>query len=276
MRRGYSNSGLIEENGTFFGISLGSDFCAEHEWGTKELQEILGIDSKKMGIDGRTISRKNSPVVFVIEGDQAILRTKNKYGKNEENPTLESLSNRDLTLYGEETISTAWDGSSFGILVKGKENIEKLKELYSSFENNNIALAYMGGNSPFKNASLSLLIKDRLPKESVEQMYAVDKKAKDLVDYEKKIGITALKEKAKSEAGYKGIHYFMACSPRWINYEDEKAREEYKKKSNTKYDISYWVNYSDDDDNYGHYTAEEIIQWLSTPGLKLAQIRKAK
>ena len=59
MRRGYSNSGLIEENGTFFGISLGSDFCAEHEWGTKELQEILGIDSKKMGIDGRTISRKN-------------------------------------------------------------------------------------------------------------------------------------------------------------------------------------------------------------------------
>jgi hypothetical protein len=44
---------------------------------------------------------------------------------------------------------------------------------------------------------------------------------------------------------------FLACSPKWIDYEDSEAREEQKVKMNTKYDIVYWVNYTDSDDNYG-------------------------
>jgi hypothetical protein len=56
----------------------------------------------------------------------------------------------------------------------------------------------------------------------------------------------------------------MACSPRWIDYEDEEEREKLKKARNTKYDISYWINYSDDDDNAGWYTVEEIMRWLKS------------
>ena len=67
----------------------------------------------------------------------------------------------------------------------------------------------------------------------------------------------------------------MACSARWIDYENTKNREQHKTRLKTKYDITYWINYSDDDNNYGHYIVEEIQQWLSTPGLKLTQIRKA-
>lgn len=42
----------------------------------------------------------------------------------------------------------------------------------------------------------------------------------------------------------------------------------------TKYDIHFWINYSDDDDNFGWYIAEDIIKWLSTPGLKLKSLNK--
>ena len=54
----------------------------------------------------------------------------------------------------------------------------------------------------------------------------------------------------------------MACSPKWINYEDAEAREKRKKEMNTEYDIMYWINYSDDDNNYGWYTVEQIREWL--------------
>ena len=275
MRRGHSNSKLIEEKETFYGISLGYDFCAEHEWGIEKLKNKLGIDNNKMGIDGRKITKKDTAVVFLKEGDEAVLITK-PWSFNDKKYTFKELINRDLSLYDKEELATAWDGDSFGIHVKGDKNVNKLENIYEAFKKNDIAIASIKGDIPaFSNSSLSVLIASNLPKEVTDSMYHVDKEHKDLLDYEKEIGITELKEQAKS-SGYRGIHYFMACSPKWIDYNNAENREKRKKELGTKYDISYWINYSDDDDNYGWYKAEEIKQWLSTPGLKLTQIRKAK
>ncbi len=110
-------------------------------------------------------------------------------------------------------------------------------------------------------------------------MYQVDKKHHDLYEYEKEIGVTKLKEDGLEEyrndnGGKTGKgKYFMACSPRWIDYENEENREKRKKEMGTKYDVQFWVNYADDD-NYGWYTTEDIIKWLSTPGLKLKSLDK--
>ena len=68
--------------------------------------------------------------------------------------------------------------------------------------------------------------------------------------------------------------YYIACSPKWIDYEDAENREAKKKEYHTKYDIMYWVNYSDDDDTHGHFTVEEIKEWLGGKK-KLSEIRKA-
>jgi len=274
MRKGYKDFGVIEENGIFYGISLGWDFCSEHEWGIKGLKRMLGINDSKIGIEGRAIT-KNDEVIFVKNEKQALLRTKPWNYKEEQD--LKDLVSSELCIYKEsdKKISTAWSESDFGVLVEGKENIEKLEELYNNFKNKNIVLASLNGTVPvFSNSSLSILIKDRIPKEAVESMYNVDKKYIDLVEYEEKIGVKKLKEKARGN-GYKGEKYFCACSPRWIDYENKEEREKKKKEIGTKYDIQFWINYSDDDNNYGWYTAEEIIKWLSTPGLKLTQIRKA-
>lgn len=274
MRKAYKDFGIIEENGVFYGISLGWDFCAEHEWGIKDLKILLGINDTKLGVDGRAIT-KNDEVIFVKDKKQALLRTK-PWGYKD-GDKLNDLLSGELYIYSKDDkkISTAWSGSDFGVLVEGKENIQKLEELYNNFKKNNIVIASLKGVVPvFSNSSLSLLIKDRLPQEALESMYNVDKKAIDLIEYEKEIGVTKLKEKVRGN-GYKGEKYFCACSPRWIDYENKGNREVLKKKLGTKYDIQFWINYSDDDDNYGWYTAEEIIKWLSTPGLKLTQIRKA-
>lgn len=102
-------------------------------------------------------------------------------------------------------------------------------------------------------------------------MYYADKEYYDREDYESEIGMKDIIEKHGNKNGYNGLHYFMACSPKWISYKDAEYREEYKKKNNTNYDIIYWINYSDDDNNYGWYTVEQIREWL-TGDKKLTEV----
>lgn len=277
MRKAYNNYFFIEEEDSLYGVSLGFDFCAEHEWGTKDLREKLGIKKNGLGAVNRQITNKDSEVIFLSEGNEAILITKPwNFNKNKEYK-IEDLKNRELNFdYSEKDLVTAWDGNSFGVLVRGEENIKKLTEIHNAFKENDILLTHIDAKiKAFSNSSLSILIKSRLPEEILDSMYKVDQSSVDLIDYEKKIGIAELREKFKS-VRYKENKYFCACSPKWINYDDKEKREEYKKKINTKYDIEYWINYSDNDDNYGWYTAEEILKWFTTPGLKLTEIRDAK
>jgi len=305
MRKASQDNGIIVIDGKFIGVSLGFDFTAEHEWGTEELHRAFGIlDSGKkslfgkrvLGVKSRTITKCIKNLIFKEEtykkNKYALLYSASDWRSFEE---AEKYTPTDIQHYKEDIawsmewdkknpregrepqdpIVTAWDGGSFGIGVMGEKEAGYMKELYEAFKNINvvIARANMKPNNPFSNSSLSLLIADRIPEEVKEQMYGADKKYFDLVDYEEKIGMTKLKENTKAK-DYKKLHYYCACSAKWIDYEDKEAREEQKAKMNTKHDIWYWVNYSDDDDNYGHYSVEEIKEWLSGKR-KLTEIRKA-
>jgi hypothetical protein len=271
MRRGFQNSGFIEENNIFFGVSLGYDYCAEHEWG--KLRSSFKISDKGLGFETRKINKAD--VFFKEFENHAILMSLGyKDVKILENKSFKDLITYDLSKVNlkEEEILTAWDESDFQILVKGEKAVEKLKILYQAFLDLNIIIANLEGGI-FSNSSLSLLILNNLPKENLEQIYNVDKKALDLITYEEEIGMTKLKNDKKG--GYNQENYFMACSPRWINYKNTEKEKQLKKELNTDYNIVYWINYSDDDNNYGTYTVEEIRKWLSTDGLKLTSIRKA-
>lgn len=275
MRRASSNYSIIKENDTFYGISLGYDYCAEHEWGIKRMREKLGIEKSddKLGIQNFAIS-KHDCIVFLKEENVALL-TSRRHWKKTENITIKELLPHDLEFaYRNSNLGTAWDEEDFCVVVSGEENIKLLEDLYEQFSKNNIAITRINNSIPaFSNASLSLLIIDRLPKEAIDELYKSDKKQKDLVDYEAKIGMTKLKEDTRPTSGYKKENYYMACSPKWIDYENAENLQKIKDNKKTKFDIQYWINYSDDDDNYGWYIVEEIREWLSTPGLKLKQIR---
>ena len=270
MRRAFNNTKFITENDVFYGISLGWDYTSEHEWGIKGIKRNFGIN-EEMGVKGRTITKGD---VLFKEDENLCVLTSRKPWELKEDYTANDILAYDLKNMG-KNLECAWDENDFCIASKNKDDYPKIKEIYNAFNTKNIVIAFIKSGLPaFTNSSLCILLLDRIPKEIIDSMYAVDKKYEDLIKYEKKIGITKLKEKAKEEYKYKGNHYFMACSPKWIDYEDKKNREILKKDKGTKYDIQYWVNYSDDDDNYGWYIAEDIIKWLSTPGLKLKSLNK--
>lgn len=291
MRRAFNDYFLItnEAGDEFVGVSLGYDFCAEHEWGISGLRRDFGLPEpsrKNMGIKSRTITQSPSNLIFKKVGDYALLWTGSKYSDKQEDVPyglknyksdlkwqMEHNSDRDEK-DKKDAVLTAWSEGDFAVAVKGKKESAWLEELYNQFLKKNIVIARMNTMpwNPFSNASLALAIADKLPKEITDQMYAADKEHFDLQDYCKKIGLTKLKEKNKGK--YREENYFMACSPRWIDYDNPENREKRKKELDTKYDIQIWINYSDDDDNYGWYRFEDIKKWLTTKGLKLSQIRK--
>jgi hypothetical protein len=297
MRQASTNYGIIINNDQFIGISLGYDYCSEHEWGIKDIRRLCGIPEstkKIMGVKSRTIT-VCPPLVFnkttIKKRKYAYLYTGNSSDtqeKMEKNFPYELKDYSESLIYNEEwnikhsedkeskdLIITAWDEHSFGIAVMGEKEISYLQELYDEFQNKNITIAVINHRvtNPFAGTALSLMITDRLPQEILDMMYAGDKEYFDREDYEEKIGMKKIIQKYGNKNGYNGLHYFMACSPNWIDYNDEKKREEYKTKYNTKYNIKYWINYSDDDNNCGWYTVEEIEKWL-TGSKKLTEIRK--
>lgn len=300
MRKASNDYGLIVIDDKFIGIALGYDYCAEHEWGIEDLRRLCGIpvsSRENMGVKNRTIT-VCPPLVFKEETDKKIkytyLYTGHRYNTQEEN---EKYIPRDLADYkdtfkwrmkwakehpdriekNDETIMTAWDGGSFGVAVMDEKEVEHLKELHQAFLNKNVTIAVsnLRAKNPFAGSSLCLFITDRIPQKTLDAMYLGDKEYYDREDYEDKIGMKDIINKYGNKNGYRGDKYFMACSPKWINHEDAESREEQKKKNNTKYDIMYWINYSDNDNNFGWYTVEEIKKWLTTPKLHLVDIRKA-
>jgi hypothetical protein len=177
--------------------------------------------------------------------------------------------------YMKDFIRTAWSGEGFGIGTIGSEETKYLTELYECFQTNNIVISSLATmpNNPFARAGLAIMIADRVSQDWLDSMYSADKEAYDLAKYVKKIGTAKLLAKYGNKNGYRGDKFFSSCTPRWIDYDNEVDREIEKKKDNTKYDVEYWVNYSDDDDNSGWYTVEEIREWMKGKK-KLIEIRK--
>lgn len=308
MRKAFNDYALVVIDNKFIGVSLGYDFTAEHEWGIKGIMRDCGIPEgtkKNIGVECRSITKK--PNLHFEEGvykgvKHAIMFSYCKYSSSDEIHTPRDFENYYKSLkdsidrvYAEnkliklsnekndkkeelldvrDPIMTAWDEGNFGVAVYGDKVVQYLKELYEAFDSNNITIASMNSSSMFANTSLGLYIKDRIPEEVKEDMRLADKEYYDREDYEKKIGMKKIIKKHGNKNGYHGKNYFLACSPKWICYDDEVKREKMKAKYKTKYDIIYWVNYSDDDNNYGHYSVEEIREWLTT-NQKLVEIRKA-
>lgn len=288
MRKATSDYGVIVIDDKFIGFSLGHDYCAEHEWGHKEMKRDFGIPelgSKTLGVKSRSATKHSPNIIFKEETYKrkkfAVLYTGKSYNtfeKCQENTPYDLQNYKEEILWRakydekrkedkdyepKDHVMTAWDGGGFGIGVMGVENIAWLKELYDAILKDNLTIAPMNRtpNNPFANASLSVLITDRLPKEFVNAMYNADKEAYDLIEYEKKIGLTKLKEKTRGE--YHSHGYYVACSARWINYQDKAEREKEKKEYHTKFDIMYWVNYSDNDNTHDWFSVEEVKEWLS-------------
>lgn len=262
MRQGNGNDGfVINDVEECAGIHLRADYCAEHEWGIKGLRSHFGIDDSKIGIEKRRISKMGALylVEFTKKREKCAFLTNRLVYENLSSNTVQGKW-KDLKDYisdfrwfdiekneQSEGVAGAWDEDNFIVVVKGKENIDRLKKVYEAFQKNDIAIFLGGGNGPFQNAGLSIAIISELPNEIVQDMKNVDMDTINLKKAAEKTGI----EKKLAKAGL-GYH---ALSPQWNDKEDPSEG------------VKFWLNPREQDKyNYGWYSVNELEMWIEGKG----------
>lgn len=251
MRRAYNNE-VIKKNGKIVGINLGADFTSEHEWGIDGIKRSFGIDSKKIGIDGRSINTVPETLYrqeVKIHNKKYYVLILLRYALGSWYcPDRTQLIDKDIQSFelnpNDKGISTAWDESSFGILVD-ENNKNVVEDLYEAFKNKDIVIG-VSPSGVFQNGGLKILVKSEIEKEVVNSIKESDLDAIRLKEAAEKTGIHKILEKA-------GKKYF-ALSPRW--------------KDDTKKEVIFWLNpYEQNIHNFGWFGVEELKQWAEDKGV---------
>lgn len=275
MRKAHNNNWLIQ-NGKFVGVNLGADFCAEHEWGIKDLKRILGVndeDEKSFGIEKRRAKKvKPENVALVENGDILSLLVDGEYSvksmvENFQKDASQVFGRCDWSMHKEEEFITLWSEGDFCIRVRGDDNKAKLREVHQALVNGKIAI-WVGGGGVFQNGGLCLAIIDRVDDQSKKVMYDADKDRLNLKNAAEKTGIRKKidnynEQWTKNEEVESGRRCFeprcgyYALSPKWGSIDGKK----------TKHPVTFWLNpMRQQENNYGWFTVEELEQWVEGTG----------
>ena len=261
MRRSYNFSWIKNDQGEVVALNLGSDYCAEHEWGIKAICSTLGISNQGTGITARQITNTPQEYTFIL--DEV---TKKKTGKTiliVDRPwAVDSLTKNIKNMSGSikpmqplrseafSPLSCAWGEQSFGIVASSPEDRENLRKIIEAFTKKDLAI-WLGGGGVFENSGLVLGIISKVPEANKQEMEQADLERIALETADQATGIKT----RLAAAGKK----FYALSPRWINKEKENTE--------TAYDIIYWLNpMEQQQNNYGWYTVEQLEQWANNQG----------
>lgn len=277
MRRGYKSCWLPDpkDENNIIGVNLGSDYCAEHEFGVERLRNTLGVTENEnvMGIERRRVGdfqpeclffhKTKDKAVLLVDDDYYLARIKKDI---EEGKHLEKVISDELRSYGEEDLHTAWSREDLGILVKRPKNIKRLEKIHKAILDKNAAVWLGGGGGPFLNAGLCIGIIDQISEENKRQMYDADVDARNLKEASDATGIKTkadavnekYREEHKDSYGWDTPCGYYALSPRWVNSEEKKK---------TKHPVVYWLNPQDQKNNqWGWYTVEDLELWLEGKG----------
>ena len=275
MRRG-NKPEIIVFSEQILGVNLSSDYCAEHEWGIKQIKREFGIpdDISVYGMPRRKITITPETVNWVsydkreeIDGKKQMVHYEGFVYRPwyyEQTPSQAAANNSELTIYrpwkriiGDAptpSLGSAWSEGDFGVVSYDAETQKALKEIFENFATQNIVIMFAGTDTPFENPGLVIAIADRIPYDYVLAWYNADKDWHKVRKEVEAMGIEDLLKKA-------GRRYF-ALSPR--RQEDGS--------------IKFWLNPMEQDkNNFGWYTLEDLKLWALDEGpipIKVANSRK--
>lgn len=262
MRRACYDVGLIieEDRGGLIGIGLGYDHCAEHEWGTKDINLQLGIgDGGTEGFD-RTMVTKPEGVHFYTKGNEAFLFTDDIGRFGEHDGTLEGKLSYVLRNSGYigpdhkalkrryqddgKAIVAFWDSHNFLVMVKGDEYVKMLSEVYDMFVAGKMT-KHILRTTPFGGGGLVFVNIDGYTDQEKNDFIESDRSQDRL---NKAVEKTGIKQRLE-DAGCK----YHALSPRWS---DDNETE-----------IAYWLNpRNQKENNFGWFTIHDLEEWTNGKG----------
>jgi hypothetical protein len=284
MRRGREGSiWRDEKTGHVIALNLGADYCAEHEWGIKGINQILGItrpdeidlrnstldkilellklkSPAKIGVDARTMTSDYIPVHNL---DSSGLDMTSGYGKEKKTHTMWAFalidgwrkeyfdfSNIRENYYSpeREELVGHWAEGSACVFVEDKSIIADFVE---AFKRKDITI-WLGGGGAFQNSGLVIAVSSRLPEDFRKKLADSDLDSFELTKAAAGTGIHAILQKADCS--------YYALSPRW--------------KDDSKREVSFWLNPMEQQVYAaGWYGVDELKLWAKGKG---PIIKKAK
>jgi len=182
MRLAFKGQQMLYSNG-FYGVNLGYDFCAEHEWGIDRINQIFGInnDEEIYGIEKRLIhkipdylsldKRKDFFYLTCTRSKEFIIKEYHDYQKS-----------------FKRNLITGWCDASFCICT----NAQEIEELYEAFQKLDVAIGVGKALNPFGSGGLVIVIASKMPELDKELLYQEDKAWHELNVEAKQTGIYEL------------------------------------------------------------------------------------
>ena len=256
MRAAFNKKEILKDrDGIFYGINLGFDFCAEHEWGIKKLISYLGVNETLLGIDKRkqqvevigyntcTFTKDKQKWIGFMLSSTYYGNEISKYSNKE---FKDFLLKRMYIPYGKNPcISTAWDEKEFAIICPIEDRFI-IDELVEAIKNKELVIGIGADANPFSRGGLLLMIESKIPQEIKDAVKEAD------VDYLKLMYVAFKKTKIENLLKRKKKEYY-ALSPKWANEE--------------KTEVLYWLNPKDQQNvNYGWFTLADLRLWAKNKG----------
>ena len=264
MKSSSSTQIIRTEDGRLLGLLLEADFTSEHEWGVKELNTACGVDTRKIGLEGRAITRTDAIYHedgFLAIGSDVINPYRGPYTPKHAEYALKGA-------YAREGWKSAWDEKNLVATaeidlgddwLKPKKKVTQemedalkerkalLAELSEHLKNGDGVILY-GNRLGFKRGGLMVAIKSRFSPEEAEELRAADQDYLDLQAEKAKVGI----EEFFRKHGRK----FFALSPRWASEHSGIA---------TEHKVVFWLNgYHEPALNhqpFGYYSVEDLREY---------------
>lgn len=281
MRRGHLNKGwIVNDQGETIGISLGADFCAEHEWGLNGIRSNFGLKDGALGIDKHKVHQVPINNIIYAKGEKFIVLWFHRYNYDLEQhranvekdvdayvmaceypfgfdsaaPDM-NYSKRKPTVSPDWEFSGAWSENAFAFSAPISQEAN-MDMLYEGFKENDLVILVGGVNNPFDRGGLVIARYSKIPNEVFENM-----KEKDLE--RKRLEKAAQKPKKKifkalSKAGSNPKNAIIAISPAWISD---------KMKDKSQYEVMFWLNpHNQRDYSAGWFTVEDLLLWAENKG----------
>lgn len=139
------------------GISLGYDYCSEHENGIQGLNSRFGVDTDAAGLKSRAVTRTPSALTWVAQ-------------RTSDGGTYAGFSTSKLNFYYTELLemslarhdyASCWDENDLCVVSKTDEGIDHLQEIYLALSKGAGVLLTKGGRdsgNPFGGSGPCLII----------------------------------------------------------------------------------------------------------------------
>jgi hypothetical protein len=251
MRRTNNPLWINNEKKELYGIAMDSDFCAEHEWGIRDLHRIFELNEAEYGVERRIIRYLPNRLRLITEKSYTALfcsPVEDYYRQPKE-----WVKDPELKPYGRPLVC-AWDQKSFGVIAYGEDDKKNVEELYKAFQN--LDVAFWINIGPFHiGGGLILAIVSRLDERDKVEILAKDLDD-DLLESEvRHLGIIDTLNKAGKK--------WFALSPRWSRNLKSTIRGDIK----TEFDVVFWLNPMEQHiHNFGWWTIEDLLLWAEARG----------